>query len=172
MEIERKIEVEYESNEKDFQRVLFWYHWKRMALEFGLIILIAIVFCYFLGINVLDVKSYGWATFTFIATVSILFALDIYRRCFIQAKKLKEIAKPSKTIFTEQGIESKTPSASSQRDWIGYAKIYETANDFIFFSQENVFATIPKRFFKNQIEIEELRELVSRKMRERAKLQN
>ena len=172
MEFEQKIEVEYESNEKDFQRVLLWYHWKRMFLEFGLMIIIGIVLCFFLNINILDLKNNGFATFAFVATILILFAFDIYRRCFLQAKKLKEIAKPSKSIFTEQGIESKTLTSSSSRDWEGYAKIYETAKDFIFFSQENVFAVIPKRFFKNQAEIEALRELVSRKLGERAKLQN
>ena len=172
MEFEQKIEVEYESNEKDFQRVLLWYHWKRMSLEFSLMTIIGIVFCYFLGFNVLDIKNNAWATLTFFATISILLALDIYRRCFIQANKLKEIAKPSKTTFSEQGIESKTPTASSNRDWESYTKIYETGKDFVFFSQENVFATIPKRFFKNEGEIEALRELVGRKLGERAKLQN
>ena len=114
MENEQKIEVEFESNEKDFQRVLLWYHWKRMSLEFGLIILLGILFCYFLGFNVLDFKNNGWAAFAFFATISISFALDIYRRCFITANKLKEIAKPSKTTFSEQGIESKTPTTSSK----------------------------------------------------------
>ena len=172
MAIEQKIEVEYELNEKDFQRILLWYHWKRIALEFGLMIILGIPLCYFLGFNVLDIKNNGWATFAFIATFSILLALNIYGRCFVQAKKLKGLAKPSKTIFTERGIESKTPTTSSSRDWESYAKIYETAKDFIFFQQENTFATIPKRFFKNQGEIDMLRELVSRKLGERAKLQN
>ncbi len=95
---------------------------------------------------------------------------DIYRRCFAQANKLKEIAKPSKTIFSEQGIKSKTPTTASKRDWESYANIYETEKDFIFFQQENAFATIPKRFFKSQTEIKALRELVSRKLGERAKL--
>ncbi len=171
MKVERKIEVEYESNEKDFQRVLLWYHWRRMSLESGLMIIIAIVFCYFLGFNVLDIKNNGLAALTFLATISILFALNIYSRCFRQAKKLKEIAKPSKTTFSEQGIESRTPTTSSSRDWESYAKIYETKKEFIFFSQENVFATIPKRFFKNQGEIEALTELMYRKLGERAKLQ-
>ena len=152
--------------------MLLWYHWKRMSLEFGLIILLGVLFCYFLGFNVLDFKNNGWAALAFFATISILFALNIYRRCFITANKLKEIVKPSKTIFSEQGIESKTPITSSSRDWESYSKIYETTKDFIFFSQENVFATIPKRFFKNQAEIEALRRLVSRKLGERAKLQN
>jgi hypothetical protein len=172
MEIERKIEVEFESNEKDFQRVLFWYHWKRMLLEYISMIIIGIPLCYFFGFNVLDIKNNGWAASTFVAALLILLALDIYKRCFMQANRLKKIAKPSKTIFSERGIESKTPTTSSSRDWSSYAKIYETAKDFIFFQQENAFATIPKRFFKNQGEIEALRELVGRKLGERAKLQN
>lgn len=172
MDFERKIEVEYESKQSDFQRVLIWYYWKRIALEFVMMITLGIVFCYFLGINVLDIKNNGWAILVFIATISILHALNVHRRLFVQAGKLKQIAKPSKTIFSEKGIESITPNSSSKRDWESYAKIYETAKDFIFFSQENVFATIPKRFFKNQGEIEALKELVNRKLGEKAKLQN
>ena len=172
MEAERKIEVEFESDEKDFQRVLLWYHRKRITLEFSLMIILAIVFCYFLGINVLDIKNNAWEIVAFIATISVLLAFDVYRRCFVQARKLKEIAKLSKSTFNEQGIKSKTHTSSSSRDWEGYAKIYETAKDFIFFSQENVFATIPKRFFKNQDDIKALRELVNRKLGDRAKLKN
>ncbi len=171
MENSRKIEVEFESTEKDFQRVLLWYHWKRMLLEYLLMIVLGIVFCYLLGFNVLDIKNNGSAMFAFVATLSILFVLDLYRRIFFQAKKLKEIMKPAKTIFSEKGVESKTPIASSVRDWENYLKIYETKKDFIFFSQENFFATIPKRFFKNQSEIISLRELIKDKLGVKAKLQ-
>lgn len=172
MENERKIEVEFESNEKDIQRVLLWYHWKRMFLEYLLMIVVGIPLCYFLGFDVLDIKNNGWTTFAFVGTLSVLLMLDIYRRCFYQANKLKEITKPAKSIFTEKGVESKTPVATSNRDWESYLKVFETKTDFIFFSQENFFATIPKRFFKSKEEIEDLRELVKRKLGEKAKLQN
>ncbi len=166
------IEVEFESTEKDFQRVLLWYHWKRMFLEYVLMVVIGITLCYFLGFNVLDIKNNGWATLAFVGTLTILLFLDIYRRCIFQANKLSEIAKPSKSSFSEKGIESKTPTTSSNREWESYAKVYETKTDFIFFQQENAFATIPKRFFKSETEIEELRELLRRKLGEKAKLIN
>ena len=171
MEKARTIEVEFESTEKDFQRVLFWYHWRRMLLEYLLMIAIGIVFCYFLGFNVLDIENNGWATFAFLATLSTLLILDLYRKCFYQAKKLKEITKPAKSIFSEKGIESITPISSSSREWENYLKIYENNKDFIFFIQENFFATIPKRFFKNQSEIVSLRELIKDKLGEKAELQ-
>ena len=171
MEFARNIEVEFESTEKDFQRVLLWYHWKRMLLEYLLMIVLGIVFCYFLGVNVFDIENNGWTVFAFIATISILLILDLYRRVFSQAKKLKGVMKQAKTVFSEDGVESTTPNASSKRDWGSYAKIYETESDFIFFSQENFFATIPKRFFKHQSEIISLRELIKVKLGEKAKLQ-
>ena len=171
MENARNIEVEFESTEKDFQRVLLWYHWRRMLLEYLLMIAIGIPFCYFLGFNVLDIENNGWAAFAFFATLSTLLILDIYRRCFFPAKKLKEIMKPAKTVFSDKGVESETPIASSSRDWENYLKIYETKMYFIFFTQENFFATIPKRFFKSQSEIVTLRELIKDKLGENAKLQ-
>ncbi len=172
MENERKIEVEFESNENDFRRVLLWYHWKRMFLEYLLMIVVGIPLCYFLGFNVLDIKNNSWATLAFVGTLSVLLMLDIYRRCFFQANKLSEIARPAKTIFTEKGVESTTPIGSSNRNWESYLKVFETQTDFIFFTQENFFATIPKRFFDNPDQIEELRELVRRKLVAKAKLQN
>ncbi len=171
MENERKIEVEFESTEKDFQRVLLWYHWKRMFFAYLLMIIAGIPLCYFLGFNVLDIKNNGWATLAFFGTLSILLLLDIYRRCFFPTNKLKERVSPTKIVFSEQEVESKTPSTFSSRNWEGYEKIYETNSDFIFFYQENVFYSIPKRFFNNESQIIELRQLIGEKLGEKAKLQ-
>lgn len=171
MESVRSIEVEFESTEKDFQRVLLWYLWKRILLQTLLIIVLAVVFSYFLGVNVFDIKNNGWATLAFVLTITVLIILDLYRRVFSRAKKLKAIMKPAKTVFSEQGVASTTANASSNRDWANYIKIYETNKDFIFFSRKYFFSTIPKRFFKSQSEIVSLRELIKAKLGEKAKLQ-
>jgi hypothetical protein len=171
MEKARRIEVEFESTESDFQRVLLRYHWKRMFLEYALMIALGIPVCYFLGIDFLDIENSVWAAFAFFATLTALLILDLYRRVVLQAKKLTKITQPAKTIFSEKGVASETATASSSRDWANYLKIDETGTDFIFFTQENFFATIPKRFFKDQKEIVSLRELIKDKLGDKARLQ-
>lgn len=169
MDFERRIEVEFETTVSEFQRVLVWYYWKRLLVEFSLMLVAGIPFCYFIGINLL---KNVWAALAFIATLLILFTLDIYKLIFKRAEALKQITEPAKTIFAEQGLETVTKSVHTNRAWESYAKIYETEKDFIFFHKENAFAAIPKRFFSSQSDVEKLRELVNSKLGERAKLQN
>ncbi len=169
MNFERKIEVEFKTTVTDFQRILVWYHWKRLFLEFSLMVIVGIPFCYFLGFNLLQ---NGWAAIAFISTILILSVLKFYGLVFRRAEALKQITQPAKTIFSDQGLETITKSIHTNRAWESYAKIFETDKDFIFFQIENAFAAIPKRFFKNQDDIEVLRELVNRKLGEKAKLQN
>ena len=172
MESEKKIEVAFESNVNDFRRILIWYHWKRLVLEYGIMMVVGIPSFYLLGFNLFDIKNNGWITFTFIIAFLLLLTLNILGLFFRQANKLKDIAEPAITVFTEQGLETKTKSMTSSRKWESYAKIFETKSDFIFFPQENVFAAVPKRFFKSQNQIDELRQLISEKLGARAKLNN
>ncbi len=132
-------------------------------------IIIGIPFCYFLGFNLLE---NNWAAIAFISTILILSIIKIYGLVFRGAEALKQITEPAKTIFTEQGLETITKSIHTDRTWESYAKIYETDKDFIFFQKENAFAGIAKRFFKNQSDIEALREIINSKLGERANLQN
>lgn len=167
MDNEGKIEVEFETNVNDFQRILVWYHWKRLFIEYSLILIAGVSVGYFLGFNLL---SNGWAAFAFISTILILLILNIYGLIFRRAEALKKITEPAKTIFSQDGLETITKSIHTNRVWESYAKIYETDTDFIFFQKENAFAGIPKRFFKNQSQINELRHLVAEKLGERADL--
>jgi len=169
MENVKNIKVEFDTNVNDFQRILVWYHWKRLVIEFSLMLVIGIPFCYFLGFNLLN---NDWAAFAFLFTLLSLQTLKIYGLIFRRAEALKKIAEPAKTVFSEQGLETKTKSIHSNRAWESYEKIFETDSDFIFFQKENAFAAIPKRFFKNQNQIDELRQLIGEKLGERAKLQN
>ncbi len=169
MENERKIEVEYETNVNDFRRILIWYHWKRLLLEYSLMLVLGIPFCYFLGFKIL---SDGLVATGFFATFLMLLIINIYGEIYRRAEALSKIFEPAKTLFSENGLETITSSIHTNRAWESYAKIYETDSDFIFFQKENAFAGIPKRFFKNQAEIEELRQIIAAKLGVKAKLQN
>ncbi len=103
MDFERKIEVEFETTVSDFQRILVWYRWKRLFVEFSLMLIIGIPFCYFIGFNLLE---NGWAAIGFIFTLLILFVLNIYGLVFRRAEALKRITEPAKTIFSEQSLET------------------------------------------------------------------
>jgi YcxB-like protein len=174
---DQKIEVEIDVTAEDYRRVLFWYFWKRIllvALLYLIIIPASIWFVAFgAGANPLEIQNRQLLiVFVFFGMLPILLVFGRYFSIWRQAKKIENISEKSLFIFSDNGLETKSKSTSSQMLWERFAKIYETKTDFIFFPQEHVFYTIPKRFFINQNEMQDLRELVGRKLGEKAKLQN
>jgi hypothetical protein len=177
MENERKIEIEIDVKAEDYRRVLFWYFWKRILLV-GLLYLIVIPAMLWLvafgaGASPFEIQNRQiLIVFVFFGLLPILIIFSFYYSIWKQAKKIEQISETSVFIFNENGLETKSASTSSQMVWERFAKIYETKTDFIFFPQESVFYTIPKRYFKDQDEIGNLRELVREKINTKAKLLN
>jgi hypothetical protein len=162
------IEVNFETNVQDWRRVLVWYRWKRMLIEYVLMVILGVPFLYFFGINLLDLKNNGFAAFSFFFTVITLFIFSIYFGIWRQAEKLKNIAEPAKAIFSDKGLKTISKSSSSEKTWERFSKIFETKEDFIFYLMENVFFTIPKRFFQDEKQISELKQLFRQKLGEKA----
>ena len=166
----RLIEVKFETNVEDWRRVLIWYRWKRLVLEYILVIVLGILFLYFFGINLLDLKNEGFAAFSFIFTVTTLLMFKIYFGIWRQAERLKKISEPAKAIFSDKGLKTISESSSSEKTWGRFSNIFETQDDFIFYLMENVFFTIPKRFFQDKNQVIELKQLFREKLGEKAKL--
>jgi hypothetical protein len=164
------IEVNFETNVGDWRRVLFWYRWKRLAVEFIIVLVLGVPVLYFLGINIFDFENNAFAALWFFATVFGLFILSLYFGIIRQAESLKRIAEPAKALFSDKGLKTMTDTSSSEKNWERFSNIFETREDFIFFLIENFFFTIPKRFITDEKQITELKQLFREKLGDKAKL--
>ena len=172
---EKKIEIEVVNTAQDYRRVLFQQQWKRVVL-IAIIYLLIIVPTLWLtmfgaGANPFESKNNDIVIVMILfGLLPILMAANIYFGVWKQADKVSKMIERAKYTFAEQGIETVTDSSSSQNDWSRLSKIRETKKDFILYPQENVFFVIPKRFYKNETQIEEFRNLVREKLGGKAKL--
>jgi hypothetical protein len=110
--------------------------------------------------------------------VSIFIALFVF--CFVavllgltlrrQAKKMAEASEGTVVHFTERGLSVSTSRSNSNVLWDVYIKVVETKLDFLFYPQKNAALMIPKRFFENQEQIDQLRQYLRNSLGERVKL--
>lgn len=179
MENTRKIEIDVDVKAEDYRRVLFWYNRiKIFALATGIFITtpaIIWLLVFVEGANKIDSKNRDiFSTVIFyglFVLLPIFLAIILYSICK-QSKKLASISEAVNFVFDANGLESKAESTTTKSSWERFAKICETKTDFIFFPQENIFYPIPKRFFKSENQIDDLKKLVKEKLGKKAKLQN
>ena len=171
---DRNIVVEVETKAQDYRRVLFGQQRKRIAL-IAIVYLIIIVPTLWLtmfgaGANPYQSKSNDpLLVFGVFAVLPILMAMSIYFSVWKQADKIEKITERTKFTFTEQGLEAVAQTTATKSDWSRFQNIKETKSDFIFFPQENVFYTIPQRFFQNDEQINDFKRLACEKTGSKAK---
>jgi hypothetical protein len=106
-----------------------------------------------------------------LVVVPVLIAGALFLGINRQSKKLaNSIEGDTEITFSDEGLESSNAMASSKVNWNFYKKVVETANDFVFYPQDNVFFPIPKRCFQGEEQIQEFRALLARHLEKRAKL--
>lgn len=171
---EARIEVDVDVESVDYRRALIWYH--RTSFIIGTI---AIVFFFIVGISgpiafLISEKSkiplanlpFGFVPFLAVSMFSAFRYYGIWK----QSKALAEATEPSRFTFDELGVLAVSSSSSAQAIWDKYTKVCETNTDFIFFPMKIRFFPFPKRFFRKPEDILALRQLLSEKLGEKAKL--
>jgi hypothetical protein len=102
----------------------------------------------------------------------ILVCLFIFYIIFVIISS-KINAKQIQIIFTQDEVKIINPTATTQISWENYSEIQETNKDiFLFSTNPSGSFPIPKRFFLNEAQLQNFRELVRDKLGEKAKLQN
>ncbi|HMU33452.1 MAG TPA: YcxB family protein [Pyrinomonadaceae bacterium] len=173
--LESPVEIDFKADTSDYRRMLFWYHRSRLGLIalFWLLLVVPayIVVLFGAGGSVSGTES-GLSVFALIVLLVLPLSLviNLYFGIWRHGRKLAAISEPGKVTFDEVGVSSISKSASSQMIWERFKKVYETNEDFIFFPQENVFYTIPKKLFISEAQIAELRSLLRNKLGKKAKL--
>ena len=166
---------------QDYRRTLFLQSYKKFAIAVILYFIVVTPMFWLTffgaGANPFEEKNSSVVLLiSLFAITPVLIAGAICWNIDHQAKKNGEILKPAKFIFSYDGVESKIESKlkSSQVkiDWKAVEKIQELKDYFLFYPQKNIFHPIPKRFFQNEHQITEFKNLVREKLGAKAKLQN
>lgn len=100
----------------------------------------------------------------------VAFSIFIFLIIFVIISAKKN-TKQTHLVFTQDEINIAVPNVTSQIDWENFRKIQETKNEFLLFSTTpNGSFPIPKRFFQDDNQIQEFRELVREQLGEKAEL--
>ena len=163
MSLENKVEVAVEVTAEDYRRVLFWYHKTRLII-YGILIA---VFSLPVTLGIIFVLSQGRVKtpqiFLFLIFPILLPFFTLGLTVFKirnQAQNIVKTTEPTKFTFTEDGLTAVSDSSTVKTKWSKFHGIKETKTDFIFFPQKNIFYPIPKRFFDNEIQINQLRNFI------------
>ena len=174
---QKQVVLNVEITTDDYRRVLFWYHKKRLIIISIWLVLIGLSVTLMLIILPFSKLSQSILTANFIpliipvlfpALVLGLLLLSIWN----QAKNIVKTTEPTRFTFNESGLEAVSKSTSVQSLWSRFQKIQETKTDFILFPQKNNFYPIPKRFFQNEMQINELKRFVRNSSIENIKFLN
>ncbi len=177
MNTRNPIEIDIELTEADFWRVSFASRIKRFLLVTAIYLPVMMLITYFTafgtGANPFYEKNWLILIALFIiCAVPVAFLPASYSSLRKLSRKLAAATEKTHFTFSENETETKSSLRSSKLSWENYEKIQETEEDFICHLNNYSFHTVPKRFFKDDQQINEFRDLVREKLGDRAKLKN
>ncbi|MBC7795957.1 MAG: YcxB family protein [Pyrinomonadaceae bacterium] len=168
MENEKKIEIDVPLTFNDFWRMNLWYLVTRRIITIvGIVILIAVIA---ISLSNGIIKGYNpdyLSAFGLIAFVPFVLCYVAYKN----AKNASNAVKGSyRYVFSLEGIEFFSQTASSQILWIDLVKVVESRTDFLLFPQPQISYLIPKRAFESESQINDFREMLRSALGDKAKL--
>lgn len=172
---EKRIEIEVFNTAQDYRRVLIQTSLKKLYVA-GILYFLVVTPMLWLtffgaGANPFDGKNNSvLIVMALFALLPILLVGGIYSNIWRQAKTIERTLEPAKFAFSENGLETNSKSTSTKVTWDAFQKVQELKEDFLFYPQKNIFYTIPKRSFTNDLQIEDFRSLVREKLGKKAKL--
>ncbi len=93
-----------------------------------------------------------------------IYAIVIIFKVRQQARATEDILEPTEFTFSENGVDSISPSSSHKVSWITFVKIQEQKEDFLLYPQKNFLYVIPKRAFRDEPQMKDFRNLIREKM--------
>lgn len=172
---DKNIEIEVMNTAQDYRRVLFQLSYKKLIIA-GVLYFIVITPMLWLtffgaGANPFEGKDNSVILIMlFFALLPILIGGAIIFSIWKQARVIEKTLESAKFIFSDEGQESFSESSTSKVSWNTFYKVQELKEYFLFYPQKNIFYAISKRSFQNNLQIEEFKNLLSEKLRNKAKL--
>jgi len=174
--MDRNITIQVNNTANDYRRALVRVSAKWIFLV-GIIYLIVILpmlwmVLYGAGGSTRDANSSVGQTFALLTLIPIGIAAALYLNIWRQSKIIERSLEKSIFVFSDDGVESTSRLASVKVAWETLQKIRELKDYFLFYPQKNVFYIIPKRFFVDENQLLDFRNLVKEKFGDKAKLKD
>lgn len=171
----KTIEINVQLNEDDYWRVGFAGRIKRFLLATLIYLPVALLIMYFVVFGAGGDSFAGntlsvFIVFFIICLIPFIFLPFAWYSLKKLAKKLAKVSEKTRIIFSENEIQTNSSSRSSKMAWENYEKIQETNEDFVCFLNNHTIYPIPKRFFDSNLQISEFREIVRKKLGDKARL--
>lgn len=172
MKEKRQIEIDVQLEFKDFWKVLFWKTVKIFWLMYLLTLVISLpllsVYVYSLTTNPDKVKFSPAIILPALPLLAVLFSQwPIYSAAKHSAASVKG---KTKWVFSEDEFEVFSAVSRNESDWQSLEKVEERSEVFLLYPQKNISMLIPKRFFEDETQIQDFKELVREKLGDKAKL--
>jgi hypothetical protein len=115
-----------------------------------------------------DRSSYGfeWYGLAFFL-LAVVFWFDLLRPLMARLvfrMNAKIYSDPSEVTFDKDGVHAKTSTYDLTRKWEAYTRLLESKQSFLLVYGKRLYATIPKRAFTDEKQIEWFREMVKSKI--------
>ncbi len=176
MDHSTRIEISGSMNLEDFVSAFRWFIMRRRRAY--------LIVCWLLigsGLVMLIEVSLGsrrpteWILVGILTAIVVAFAvaaprLTSRRLAKQQYSSTPGIALPTTYVFDREGVSSVNAEASSRQSWATYYEVHETDPNFILLRSRALMHILPKRYFRDELQIAEFRALVRDRLGDRAKM--
>lgn len=175
MEIEPRIEADFELGFREFYHAIRWNSWRNNWWLYGLL---AFSFLAVLLRNAFESDA-GKFTGQLVANLPELFIpvflgclvyWTVYRSAQRQFKTSDSVRQTIHYLFSNDGLEYSSAVTSGQCAWSGLYRVRETPEAFLFFTSNAAYGIFPKRCLKDEEQIQALRNIIRQHMGSKAKL--
>ncbi|HEX3028522.1 MAG TPA: YcxB family protein [Clostridia bacterium] len=159
-----KVQVNY--SDKDISSALIEYINKIYHIWVVLLCLgVLFIFAVCTGLNDgFSTKIYGWLII--LVLLILLVAYYYYYRPGATHINAYRERRENLFIFSYEKTEIIRKLSQSTCCWELFIKAYETKNNFFLLDKSNALAIVPKRFFENDDEVKDLREILKEKLKD------
>lgn len=165
---EKKIEIEVELTFEDFFRAIISRVFN-VRLIFVIALLLIITPLALFSIYIAFEQGKFFLLFLIVGLPIILTLIYLYYFYSVSKKLAAKSKSKVQWSFTDFGYDLVTENGQAQVNWSGVEEITETTKHFLLIIQNPIYIIVPKRFF-NESQLIEFRELVRRKLGDKAKL--
>jgi hypothetical protein len=175
MELEARIEVEYQLDFGEFYRGLRWYAWRKCWWIYCFLILgVPAALTTFLPPSNPTAHPLLAA---FPASITAIFIAawlywGVYRNARKQFDSNANLRSLRHSIFSKDGVEGSSAESSGRASWSVLYKVLETPESFLFFNSNATFGVFPKRTLGSDERVKAMRKLIREQVGSKAKLRD
>lgn len=166
--IDQVIELDIQLTFKDCLRAAYWYSWRRRTITLPFLILCLILLIAFsVSVTLMFPRSAIWL---FIPWVCQLFtAASPYLWVRGATRANNDILAPKHWTFSSDGISMLGSGSSNSTGWEKIRHAYESKHNILLERSPLRFFTIPKRYFLNEGQLQDFKDLLRISLSESAK---